>query len=161
MAQVYKHAIFIRLGSSAGSGLSGLHTIREYQVFLAQHGEAWFSAGALTTGMSERYRCEFQDAIDYHYVLELYLSVGKTAALDYVAEVAAITTGKERTPAPDEELTPEPWRADLRSTWLKIRSLKPAELTATDFTVINTGARLSDVLSGGKYHFGYVKRVGE
>ncbi len=161
MAQVYKHAIFIRLGSSAGSGLSGLHTIREYQVFLAQHGEAWFSAGALTTGMSERYRCEFQDAIDYHYVLELYLSVGKTAALDYVAEVAAIATGKERIPAPDEELTPEPWRADLRGTWLKIRSLKPAELTAADFTVINTGVRLSDVLSGGKYHFGYVKRVGE
>ncbi len=161
MAQVYKHAIFMRLGANTGSGLSGLHTIREYQIFLAQHGEAWFSAGALTMGMSERYRCEFQDAIDYCYALELYLSVGKEAGLDYVAEVAAIATGKERIPTPDEELTPEPWRADLRGTWLKIRSLKPAELTADDFTVINTGARLSDVLSGGKYHFGYLKRVGE
>lgn len=161
MAQVYKHAIFMRLGANSGSGLSGLHTIREYQIFLAQHGEAWFSAGALTTGMSERYRCEFQDAIDYHYTLELYLSVGKAAGLDYVAEVAAIAAGRERTPSPDEELTPEPWRADRRGTWLKIRSLKPAELTAGDFTVINTGARLSDVLAGGRYNFGYVKRVGE
>ena len=158
MAQVYKHAIFMRLGTSTGSGLSGLHTIREYQIFLAQHGEAWFP---LSAGMSERYRCEFQDAIDYRYALELYLSVGKEAGLDYVAEVKAIATGKERIPTPSEELTPEPWRADLRGTWLKIRSLKPAELTADDFTVINTGAHLSDVLLGGKYHFGYVKRVGE
>jgi hypothetical protein len=157
---VYKHAIFMRLGINPASGLSGLHTIREYEVFVAQYGEAWFpvSAGA---GMSERMRCEFQDAIDYHYALELYLSVGKEAGLDYVAEVKAIAMGKERIPTPSEELTPEPWRADLRGTWLKIRSLKPAELTAGDFTVINTGARLSDVLSGGKYHFGYVKRVGE
>lgn len=161
MAEVYKYAIFMRLGANTGSGLSGLHTVREYQIFLAQHGEAWFSAGALTSGMSERYRCEFQDALDYHYVLELYLSVDKTSALDYVAEVAAIATGKERIPTPGEELTPEPWRSDLRGTWLKIRSLKPATLTADDFTVINTGARLSDVLANGKYHFGYVKRVGE
>ncbi len=158
MAQVYKHAIFMRLGANAGSGLSGLHTVREYQIFLAQHGEAWFP---LSAGMSERYRCEFQDAIDYHYALELYLSVGKGAALDYVAEVAAIVTGRESTPPPDEALTPEPWRADQRSTWLKIRSLKAATLTADDFTVINTGARLSDVLAGGRYNFGYVKRVGE
>ncbi len=158
MAQVYKHAIFMRLGANTGSGLSGLHTVREYQIFLAQHGEAWF---ALSTGMSERYRCEFADAIDYHYALELYLSVGKEAGLDYVAEVKAIATGKERIPTPDEELTPEPWRADLRGTWLKICSLKPALLTAGDFTVINTGARLSDAIKGGKYHFGYVKRVGE
>ena len=161
---VYKHAIFMRLGINPHNGLDGLETIQQYESFIARNGAAWFSAGALSTGMSERYRCEFQDAIDYHYVLELYFALGKAGGGDgdiaYVAEVMGIETSRTSVPTPDPGLTPCQWREELRGTWLKIRNLKPAEVSTDDFTVINTGAPLADAVKGGKYHFGYVKRVG-
>jgi len=157
---VYKHAIFMRLGTMGG--LDGLHVIREYKVFVAQRGEAWFpvSAGA---GMSERMRCEFQDAIDYHYALELYFSLGKAGDADiaYQADVIGIERNRFPVPSPDQALTPAPFALGARPTWLKIANIRPADISAGELVVINTGRPLSRALEQGQYHFGYVKRAGE
>jgi hypothetical protein len=159
---VYKHAIFMRLGIHPGSGLSALHMMREYEVFVAQHGEAWLPVTA-AGGMSERMRCEFQDAIDYHYALELYFSLGKAGGGDiaYKADVTGIARGSAPFASPDPALTPAPFAGDMRFTWLKITNLRPADASAGDFVVINTGRSLAHALEQGQYHFGYVKRVGE
>ena len=161
---VYKHAIFMRLGIHPGSGLSALHTMREYEVFVAQHGEAWFPVAA-AAGMSERMRCEFQDAIDYHYALELYFALGKTGGGDgdiaYKADVIGIVRGSTPFATPEPALTPAPFAEDRRFTWLKITNLRPAGVSAGDFVVINTGRSLARALAQGQYHFGYVKRVEE
>jgi hypothetical protein len=159
---VYKHAIFMRLGIHPGSGLSALHTLREYEVFVAQHGEAWFPVAA-AAGMSERMRCEFQDAIDYHYVLELYLAVGREGGgtdIARKAEVGGIEISRAAILTPAPALTPEPWRSDVRCTWLKIRNLMATDVAADGLVVLSTGRRLSQALAQpGGYHFGYVKRV--
>jgi hypothetical protein len=161
---VYKHAIFMRLGIHLTSGLDGLHTIREYEVFVAQHGEAWFPV-ATGAGMSERMRCEFQDAIDYHYALELYFSLGRVNGGDgdiaRKADVVGIARSRVPIPSPDPALTPVPFSGDVRATWLKITNIRPADVSAGNFIIINTGRNLAHALEQGQYHFGYVKRVGE
>lgn len=160
---VYKHAIFMRLSTNPHNGYDGLQTVREYQVFMAVYGEAWFSTGALGTGMSERMRCEFQDAIDYNYVLELYFALPKTGGgggdIAFRAEVTGIETNRVPILTPDPELTPEPWRSDARCTWLKIRNLQATDAAADDFVVLSTGSPLASALKTG-YPFGYIKRVG-
>lgn len=159
----YKHAIFMRLGVSPHNGQDGPGTVREYEAFLAGHGEAWLPVGSLGAGMSERMRCEFADAIDYHETPELYIALGKAGGgggdIALKAEVVGIARSRVPIPAPEPALTPAPWADDKRCTWLKIRGLKPAGLTADDFVVINTGSRLSRAIAGGQYHFGYIKRA--
>ena len=159
----YATALFMRLGYNNSTQLDGIHTLQVCESFCNNHGSVWFSTDSLTTGMSEKRRVEFINAIKKEYVVQIYFAIGKKGGgnndIQYRGKVVDIRTIADGIGSPDKTLTPDSWKDSRNKIWIKIRELAPCpELTANDFIVVSTGNVLAKAIANSQYHFGYIKK---
>lgn len=159
---IFPTAIFMKLGHDGVQALNGVQTMQIYDKFCKQKGTAWFSTNSLATGMSEKQREKFINAIGNGYTVEMYFAVGKSSSgnndIQYRAEIIDIRTDANGITSPEKLLTPQQWANDKNKIWIKIKDLQLfTNLTVHDFIVESSGKILANSIEHSQYHFGYIK----
>ena len=158
---IYPIFIFMRLGKDTDSKLDGVKTLKEYEEFCRVNKAVWFSTDSLATGMSEKRRAEFINAIKNGNVVDIFFAVGKSGGgnngIQYKAEVMDIKTDAEGIGSPDENLTPDLWKDANKKIWIKIRNILSTGLKTNDFIVQSSKKVLAKSIEKSQYHFGYIK----
>lgn len=162
---VKNEAIFMKLGfvnDMQGNILGGQETINTYIKNCKQNGYTWYSTNGLSNGMNVFKVKKFNDLASTGQ-LKIYFAMNQDGIdndIAYVADVEQIISNKVPINAPCEEFEyPEEWTGEEKRIWIKIRNLKREDvLTANDFVVVSSGNVLKDVISRGRYIFGYICR---
>lgn len=153
----------MKLGQNITGEHNGIETLKAYETFSSDMGEVWFPTNSLATGMSEKKKNTFIEAIKNNQIVEMYFAIGKNIAGDndivYRGLVLDIKSDANSIGSPDKALTPYEWKDIENKIWIKIKNLTPITgLSSKDFIIASTGNRLSDVISKSQFHFGYIKR---
>lgn len=161
--QIYPIHIFMKLNHSSSNEYNGIDTIEIYKKFCNDNRAVWFSTNALSTGISDKRRAEFINAITNGKIVEIYFAIGKgsggTNKIAYKAKIVDIITDPKGISSPEKYLTPKQWCEDKNKILLKLKDLESFDsLTTDDFIIANTGKSLTETINKSRYSFGYIKR---
>lgn len=162
---VYPVSLFMRLGREPISKYDGKETIKTYEDLLKQKNAVYFSTDSLANGMSRARVSEFLNAISKGYRVEIIFVIGHAGGgdnnkIERIADVLDVQSCGGGMSSPDISLTPTEWQNARKNIWIKIRNLRPSELTTDDYII---DSKPDHILTGSiinsEYHFGYVRRI--
>lgn len=160
---VYTTAIFMKLGWDCTGNFDAFQTIEEYINCISEYGETWFSTNALASGISKKKKEEIITAINSKKLVYIYFVIGKsgggTNEIEYRAQIEEIESVKGGIKSPDVSKTPEPWKDEISTIWIKITNLQKNRVKKIeDFEFVSNGKALSEVLNSNCC-FGYIKEI--
>lgn len=148
---VHPVAIFMKLGWESTGNFDGFKTLDKYKACIIENGSTWFSTNALSFGMAVGRREELIKAINNGKKVYIYFVIGKSGGgtnnIEYRAEIMDLDSVKGGMKTPDIEITPDLWKNEISTIWIKIRNLhKCNSKRVEDFQFVSNDKNLSDVL---------------
>lgn len=156
-------SIFMKLGVDSTGNFDGYKTMHEYEKCISENGATWFSTSAIHSGMSKKQKEEFLTAISKNKRVYIYFVVGKSGGgrneIEFRAEVIDLESMKNGMQTPNINITPEPWKNEVSTTWIKIKKLsKYKNFSVDDFKFISNDKKVSEILNSNCC-FGYITQI--